>query len=148
MLTELKAAAEEVGFSIIIATSDRNINDQLNRIVRSEDLPLALCSWDLNVNIEFDNNGLMNNPTTDVTLLLIDKAETLEKADLEAKAEEMGDLFIKFIKNAKNYMTTNTNVKENPISGISFTYVPSYGSGKHSGVLAKFRMQLNTPSEC
>ena len=29
MLTELKAAAEEVGFSIIIATSDRNINDQL-----------------------------------------------------------------------------------------------------------------------
>lgn len=148
MLTELKAAAEEVGFSIIIATSDRNINDQLNRIVREQDLPLALVSWDLNVNIEFDNNGLMNNPTTDVTLLLIDKAETLEKIDLEEKAEEMGDLFIKFIKNAKDYMTTNTNVKENPISGISFTYVPSYGSGKHSGVLCKFRMQLNTPSEC
>tara|TARA_R110002050_G_scaffold245727_1_gene383317 strand:- start:471 stop:917 length:447 start_codon:yes stop_codon:yes gene_type:complete len=148
MLTELKAAAEEVGFSIIIATSDRNINDQLNRIVREQDLPLALVSWDLNVNIEFDNNGLMNNPTTDVTLLLIDKAESLEKIELEEKAEEMGDLFIKFIKNAKNYMTTNTNAKENPISGISFTYVPSYGSGKHSGVLAKFRMQLNTPSEC
>ena len=148
MLTELKAAAEEVGFSIIIATSNRNINDQLNTIVREQDLPLALVSWDLNVNIEFDNNGLMNNPTTDVTLLLIDKAETLEKIDLEEKAEEMGDLFIKFIKNAKDYMTTNTNVKENPISGISFTYVPSYGSGKHSGVLAKFRMQLNTPSEC
>lgn len=148
MLTELKAAAEEVGFSIIIATSDRNINDQLNRIVRSEELPLALVSWDLDVNISFDNNGLMNNPTTNVTLLLIDKAESLEKIELEQKAEEMGDLFIKFIKNAKNYMTSNTNVKENPITNISFTYVPSYGSGKHSGILAKFTTQLNTPSEC
>jgi hypothetical protein len=148
MLTELKAAAEEVGFSIIIATSDKNINDQLNRIVREEDLPLALVSWDLDISIEFDDNGLMNNPTTDVTLLLIDKADTLEKKDLEARAELMGDLFIKFIKNAKDYMTTNTNVKENPITGISFTYVPSFGAGKHSGVLAKFRTQLNTPSEC
>jgi hypothetical protein len=79
---------------------------------------------------------------------LIDKADTLEKKDLEARAELMGDLFIKFIKNAKDYMTTNTNVKENPITGISFTYVPSFGAGKHSGVLAKFRTQLNTPSEC
>ena len=148
MLKELKAAAEEVGFSIIIATSDRNINDQLNRIVREADLPLALVSWDLDVNITFDNNGLMNNPTTTVTLLLIDKAESLEKIELEEKAEEMGDLFIRFIKNAKDYMTTNTNVKEQPITNISFTYVPSYGSGKHSGVLGKFTMQLNTPSEC
>jgi hypothetical protein len=148
MLRELKAAAEEVGFSIIIATSDRNINDQLNRIVREADLPLALVSWDLDINVSFDNNGLMNNPTTSVTLLLIDKAESLEKIELEEKAEEMGDLFIRFIKNAKNYMTTNTNVKEQPITDISFTYVPSYGSGKHSGVLAKFTMQLPIPSEC
>jgi len=148
MLKELKAAAEEVGFSIIIATSDRNIQDQLTTITRTESLPLALVSWDLDVNIEFDDNGLMNNPTTSVTLLLIDKAESLEKIELEEKAEEMGELFIRFIKNAKNYMTTNTNVKEQPITDISFTYVPSYGSGKHSGVLAKFTMQLNTPSEC
>lgn len=148
MLTELKAAAEEVGFSIIIATSDRNINDQLNRIVREADLPLALVSWDLDINVTFSDNGLMDNPTTSVTLLLIDKAESLEKIDLEEKAEEMGELFIRFIKNAKNYMTTNTNVKEQPITNISFTYVPSYGSGKHSGVLAKFDTQLPIPSEC
>lgn len=148
MLTELKAAAEEVGFSIIIATSDRNINDQLNKIVRSSDLPLALASWDLDVNVTFNENGLMNNPTTTVTLLLIDKAESLEKIELEEKAEEMGDLFIKFIKNAKDYMTSNTNVRENPITNISFTYVPKYGAGAHSGVLAKFTMQLPTPSEC
>ena len=148
MLKELKAAAEEVGFSIIIATSDRNINDQLNRIVRSEELPLALVSWDLDVNVTFSENGLMNNPTTNVTLLLVDKANSLEKIELEQKAEEMGELFIKFVKNAKDYMTTNTNARENPISGISFTYVPSYGSGKHSGVLARFTMQLPIPSEC
>ena len=148
MLKELKAAAEEVGFSIIIATSDRNINDQLNRIVRSEELPLALVSWDLNINVTFNENGLMDNPTTEVTLLLIDKAESLEKIDLEEKAQEMGDLFIKFIKNSKDYMTKNTNARENPITNISFTYAPSYGSGKHSGVLAKFTMQLPIPSEC
>jgi hypothetical protein len=148
MLKELKAAAEEVGFSIIIATSDRNIQDQLTTITRTESLPLALVSWDLDINVSFDDNGLMSNPTTSVTLLLIDKAESLEKIELEEKAEEMGELFIRFIKNAKNYMTTNTNVKEQPITDISFTYVPSYGSGKHSGVLAKFTMQLNTPSEC
>jgi hypothetical protein len=148
MLTELKAAAEEVGFSIIIATSDRNIQDQLNRITRTESLPLALVSWDLDINVSFDDNGLMGNPTTSVTLLLIDKAESLEKIELEEKAEQMGELFIRFIKNAKNYMTTNTNVKEQPIKDISFTYVPSYGSGKHSGVLAKFTMQLPIPSEC
>ena len=75
----------------------------------------------------------MNNPTTTVTLLLIDKAESLEKIELEEKAEEMGDLFIKFIKNAKDYMTSNTNVRENPITNISFTYVPKYGAGAHSG---------------
>ena len=148
MLKELKAAAKEVGFSIIIATSDRNIKDQLNTIVREQDLPLAMVSWDLDINIEFDNNGLMKNPTTDVTLLLIDKAESLEKIDLEKRAEKMGDLFITFIKNAKDYMTTNTNAKENPITGISFTYVPSFSASKHSGVLAKFKMQLPIPSEC
>ena len=148
MLTELKAAAKEVGFGIVIATSDKNIQDQLNRIVREEELPLALCSWDLDVNVTFSENGLMDNPTTTVTLLLIDKANSLEKIELEKKAEEMGDLFIKFIKNAKNYMTTNTNVKENPISDISFTYVPKFGAGQHSGVLSKFTMQLPIPSEC
>ena len=148
MLKELKAAANEVGFSIIIATSDRNIQDQLNRIVRTEELPLALVSWDLDVNVSFSDNGLMNNPTTEVTLLLIDKAESLEKIELEEKAEEMGELFIRFIKNTKNYMTTNTNVKEQPITNISFTYVPAFSASKHSGVLAKFTMQLPIPSEC
>ena len=148
MLKELKAAAEEVGFSIIIATSDRNIKDQLNTIVRLESLPLAMVSWDLDINIEFDDNGLMNNPTTKVTLLLIDKAESLEKIDLEEKAYEMGELFTTFIKNAKDYMTTNTNVKEQPITNISFTYAPKFGGGQHSGVLAQFTMQLPIPSEC
>jgi hypothetical protein len=148
MLKELKAAAEEVGFSIIIATSDRNIKDQLNTIVRTCELPLALVSWDLDINVSFNDNGLMNNPTTEVTLLLIDKAESLEKIELEEKAEQMGELFIRFMKNAKNYMTTNTNVKEQPITNISFTYVPKFGGGQHSGVLAKFTMQLPIPSEC
>ena len=97
MLTDLKAAAVQAGFNLIIAESDKNIDNQLNRIVRTEQLPLALSSWDLNVNVTFDENGFLKNPTTQVTMLLVDKALTLEKIDLEEKAEETGVLFIKFI---------------------------------------------------
>ena len=143
MLTEIKKAAKEVGITVIIAESDKNINDQLANIVRQESLPLALSSWDLKVDLEFDENGHLKNPTVDVTLLLIDKAEDLLRANLEAKAEEMGNLFIRFIRNLKRHLIENTNVKENPITGISFTYVPSFGNGKHSGVLSTFKIQMN-----
>jgi hypothetical protein len=148
MLTDLKAAAVQAGFNLIIAESDKNIDNQLNRIVRTEQLPLALSSWDLNVNVTFDENGFLQNPTTQVTMLLVDKALTLEKIDLEEKAEETGVLFIKFIRILKTYMLANTNVKEDPITDISFVYVPSYGPSKHSGVLGKFTMQLGLDSEC
>jgi len=89
MLTELKAAAKEVGFGIVIATSDKNIQDQLNRIVREEELPLALVSWDLDVNVTFSENGLMDNPTTTITLLLIDKANSLEQSGRKKKLAPM-----------------------------------------------------------
>lgn len=143
MLTDLKTVASNLGITLVIAESDKDINTQLNRIVRIEDLPIMLSSWDLNVNLEFDENGFLKNPTTDVTLLLLSKANTLERSDLEAEAEEMGKLFIQFVKNVKTYLTANTNVKENPVTGISFTYVPAFGSGKHSGVLGKFKVQMN-----
>ena len=143
MLSEMKTVAEEIGITLVIAESDKDINTQLNRIVRIEDLPVMLSSWDLEVALEFDENGWLKNPTVDVTLLLITKANTLEKKDLEYEAEEMGKLFIQFVKNLKTHLIANTNVKENPITGISFTYVPSFGSGKHSGVLGKFKVQQN-----
>ena len=143
MLTDLKTVASDLGITLVIAESDKDINTQLNRIVRIEDLPILMSSWDLNVNLEFDENGFLKNPTTDVTLLLLSKANTLERSDLEAEAEEMGKLFIQFVKNVKTYLTANTNVKENPVTGISFTYVPAFGSGKHSGVLGKFKVQMN-----
>jgi len=143
MLKEMKLVAEEIGITLIIAESDKAIESQLNRITRVETLPVMLSSWDLDVSLEFDENGFLKNPTVDVTLLLITKAETLEKKDLEFEAEEMGKLFIKFVKNLKDYLTANTNVKESPITGIEFTYVPSFGAGKHSGVLGKMRVQQN-----
>jgi hypothetical protein len=143
MLSEMKIVAEEIGITLLIAESDKAIESQLNRITRVETLPVMLSSWDLNVNLEFDENGFLKNPTVDVTLLLITKAETLEKKDLEFEAEEMGKLFIQFVKNLKDYLTANTNVKESPITGIEFTYVPSFGAGKHSGVLGKMRVQQN-----
>ena len=143
MLTEMKLVAEEIGITLIIAESDKAIESQLNRITRVETLPVMLSSWDLNVQLEFDANGFLKNPTVDVTLLLITKAETLEKKDLELEAEEMGKLFVLFVKNLKTYLTANTNVKESPITGIEFTYVPSFGAGKHSGVLGKMNVQQN-----
>jgi hypothetical protein len=142
MLTELKIAAEQVGITLVIAESDKSIENQLNRITRIETLPVMLSSWDLDVSLEFDTDtGFLRNPTVDVTLLLITKAVTLEKSDLEYEAEEMGKLFIKFVRTFKDYLLENTNVKENPITGISFTYVPSFGAAKHSGVLGKFKVQ-------
>ena len=148
MLENLKAAAESVGITVVIATSDKNINDQLNRITRIEKLPLALITWDLDVTLEFDESGHLKNPTTDVTMLLVNKAETLEKIDLENMAEKMGELFIKFLRVYKDYLAANTNVKENPITGATFTYVPSFGSAKHSGVLGKFNTQMNLEPLC
>ena len=148
MLTDLKTAAEAVGITTIIAQSDKNINDQLNRIIREETLPVALISWDLNVNLEFNENGQLGNPTTDVTMLIVDKANTLEKIDLEKKAEEVGELFIDFIRGYKDHLVANTNVKQDPITNISFVYAPSYGNGKHSGVLAKFTTELNLVPKC
>lgn len=148
MLTEIKKAAKEVGITFIIAESDKNIEDQLSRIVRKESLPLALSSWDLKVDLEFDESGFLKNPTVDVTMLLIDKADDLLKDNLENTAEEMGNLFIKFMGNLKKYLAENTNVKENPITGISFTYVPSFGNGRHSGVLSTFKVQMNLENNC
>ena len=100
------------------------------------------------MSLEFDlDTGFLKNPTVDVTLLLVTKAETLEKSDLEEAAEEMGKLFIRFVKNFKKYLTANTNVKENPLTGISFTYVPSFGAAKHSGVLGQMKIQQNLETD-
>lgn len=144
MLTELKTVASTLGITLVILESDKTIENQLNRIIRIEDMPIMLSSWDLDVQLEFDSQtGFLKNPTVDVTLLLLTKADSLERYELESSAEEMGKLFIQFVKNLKTYLTTNTNVKQNPITGISFTYTPDFGASKHSGVLGKFKVQQN-----
>jgi hypothetical protein len=143
MLTELKTVASTLGITLVILESDKTIENQLNRIIRIEDMPLALVTWDLTTSLEFDESGFLKNPTTDITMLLVTKADTLERYELEASAEEMGKLFIQYIKAVKNYLTANTNVKQNPITGISYTFVPSFSASKHSGVLATFKIQEN-----
>jgi len=142
MLQELKTVATSSGFTLHIAESDKKIEDQLNRITKVADLPIALSSWDIDISLTFDEIGRLENPTTSITMILLSKASTLLKQDLEDKSEEMGALFITFIRNLKEYMVENTNVGVNPITNITFTYVPSFAASKHSGVLAKFSMQL------
>jgi hypothetical protein len=149
MLKEIRAVAENLGITLVIAKSDEDIDTQVNRITRIEDLPIMLSSWDLKVKLEFDTEtGFLKNPTVDVTMLLITKASSTAKEELELKAEEMGVLFTKFTSDLKKYLTLNTNVKQDPIKGIGFTYVPSFGSGKHSGVLGKFNVQQNLDEGC
>ena len=149
MLGQIKEVAENLGITLVIAKSDADIDMQVNRIVRIEDLPIMLSSWDLNVSLEFDTQtGFLKNPTVDVTLLLISKAETTDKLEMEEMAEEMGVLFTKFTSDLKKHLAAKTNVKQNPITGISFTYVPSFGSGKHSGVLGKMNVQQNLDASC
>lgn len=148
MLTELKASASAVGITVVIASSDQDINSQLNRITREENLPVALITWDVSVNLTFDSSGHLQNPDTKITMLVVDKANTTEKQDLENKSDEVANLFIEFIREYKRNLTDTTNVKENPITSISYTMVPSFGSGKHSGVLATFNTQLPLGPGC
>jgi len=148
MLSNLKLASLECGFTTYIAQSDRDIQTQLNRIVREGQLPLSLVSWDLNVDLAFNASGHLENPKTKITMLLVDKSLTLDKDDLEAKSEEMALLFIKFIRSYKDYLVLNTNVKEDAVTAISYTHVPKYGAGQHSGVLATFVTQLNLEPKC
>ncbi len=148
MLTDLKAVALATGFTIIIAKSDTTVKDQLNRITKLEELPIALITWELNVNVEFDDGGRLMNPKTQITMLLVDKATDLSKDNMELKAEEVGNLFIKFMRNYRTHLFNNTNVKQNPITGISFTYAPSFGAGKHSGILARFTTQMDLQPDC
>jgi hypothetical protein len=148
MLSEIKIVGEQLGITTVITTSQENIDAQLNRIVREEDLPVMLISWDIKVNLEFDSEGVLQNPTTPLTILMVDKAEDGTKILKEEKADEVGILFIKFIRTLKTYMHKNTNVKENPITSISFQYIPSYGAGKYSGVMGFFTTQLGLTNEC
>ena len=142
IISIIESAGESVGITATVTNSEQKIESQLNRLKDEADDPMALISWDMTTSLEFDNNGFLKNPTTPITMLLMSKADSSEKADREAKAEEMGDLFTSFIKKLRsdlvvyNRDSSNSNI----ITGAQFQLVPKYGMSKHSGVVARFTM--------
>lgn len=149
MIADIKTAAESVGITAVITNSSEKIETQLNRIQRVEDLPIMLVSWDLESTLEFDENGFLKNPSTNVVLLLMDKAEDRSKDEAEAVAEEMATLFQQFIQ--KLYTALVPYQKEigtNILTNISYTLVPQHGLGKHSGVMGRFTMSDKVVVDC
>tara|TARA_R110000744_G_scaffold69059_2_gene140301 strand:+ start:25 stop:480 length:456 start_codon:yes stop_codon:yes gene_type:complete len=138
----IKATATEVGITATVTDSDAKLQVQLNRLKDHANDPMALITWDLTTSLTFDVNGFLQNPTTPVTMLLMSKANSTEKVDREAKAEEMGDLFTIFIQSLRNNLIQyNRNFdNSNLITGIAYQLVPMYGLGKHSGVIGRFTM--------
>ena len=142
MIAQIKQAAQQAGITAIITNSDSKIESQLNRITDLSDLPIMLISWDLTSSYEFDQNGFLKNPTTPVVCLVMSKAESVEKQDMEDKAEEMRELFITFIQSLyKILMPFNKDSSTPVLSQINTKLIPKHGLGKHSGILGRFTMK-------
>lgn len=141
MIEEIKLAAEEVGINAFITNSNERIETQLNRLTKEEELPIMLVSWDINVTLQFDNSGFLQNPSADIVALLVTKPEDMTKDEAEKSAEEMGLLFTQFLQKLNSSLSVYQKQAEQPIGGASYKMVPVHGAGKHSGVLGKWNMK-------
>jgi hypothetical protein len=142
MIQDIKTAAESVGLTAVITNSRDKIETQLNRITGVEDLPLMLVSWDLETTISFNEHGDLENPSTKVVVLVMDKASDTSKEEAENTAEDMAALFQKFTKALYDQLIQYQKVIGGEmISDIGYTLAPQHGLGKHSGVLGRFTMQ-------
>lgn len=141
MIADITIAAEAVGITAVISNSNEKIETQLNRITGIESLPIMLVSWDLETTLEFNDNGFLKNPSTNVVCLLMDKARDTTKEEAENTAETMGALFQGFIQNLRSLLVVyQLGETEDILSNITYTLAPKHGLGKHSGVLGRFTM--------
>ena len=142
MIQDIKTAAESVGLTAVITNSRDKIETQLNRITGVEDLPLMLVSWDLETTISFNEHGDLENPSTKVVVLVMDKASDTSKEEAENTAEDMAALFQKFTKALYDQLIQYQKVIGGEmITDVGYTLAPQHGLGKHSGVLGRFTMQ-------
>lgn len=149
MIADLRIAAEAVGITAIITNSNEKIETQLNRITGVEDLPIMLISWDLETSLQFNQHGFLNNPVTNVVLLLMDKPEDRTKDVAESTAEAMANLYQQFMQSLYNQLVQYQKVQgEEMLTNISYTLVPKHGLGKHSGVMGRFTMQTAIVEDC
>lgn len=141
MTTVIKKAAALAGIAAFVTDSEAKLETQLNALTRQGDDAIMLVSWDINTNLTFDEHGFLDNPESDITALLLGKADTLERKEHKDKSDEMGLLFQVFIKHLRNELVKVQLTTNAPVTSISYIAVPKYGLGKHSGILAKWKMK-------
>lgn len=147
MLQQIQESATAVGITAVITNSEQRIETQLNSLTTRAKLPLMLINWDIDTNLNFNEHGLLDNPSAVITALLVKKATGTGKAGKETAADEMGELFQNFIKNLYSRMIPlMTSSTTPPITGATYKRVPSHGAGKHSGVLARWTMRTGIAS--
>lgn len=156
MIQLIKDSAAAVGISLVISNSEQGIETQLNslthkvekgnpldinEVTRVTDLPIMLISWDIDTDLTFNINGFLDNPSSRIVALLMKKATNLKKDTLESASGEMAVLFTQFIQNLNNRLIPYMRSSTDPITQCGYKLVPKYGSGKHSGVLARWTMK-------
>ena len=57
MIAQLKEAASDVGIKIVFSNSREEIDTQINKMMRIEDVPQMLVSWDVDTTLNFDSNA-------------------------------------------------------------------------------------------
>ena len=141
MIQYIQQAATICGIGTVITNSEEKIETQLNSLTGREEAPIMLISWDIDTNLNFDVNGFLENPSSNIVALLMKKSPTLVKDDLEASSIEMGALFTKFIKELWDILIPLQRSQNGPISSATYKLVPKHGHGKHSGVLCSWTMR-------
>ena len=147
MIQNIKDAAKESGISAVFTNSEQKHETQLNSLTREEGAPVMLISWDFDTSLTFDIHGFLENPSVIITALLVGKADTLDKETMEAKSEEMGNLFQVFIQKLYTILVSLQKNLTVPITNATYKNVPNHGAGRHSGVLAKWNMRTQV-SNC
>lgn len=158
MIDYIKQSAQAVGIALVVSNSEDRIETQLNslthkvekgdvndptQVTRLTDLPIMLISWDIETQLNFDNNGFLDNPSSSITALLMKKAVDLTKDSLEDASVEMGQLFQIFIQDLWSRLMPLQKSINAPLSQVTYKLVPKYGAGRHSGVLCKWLMRVD-----
>ncbi len=141
MIADIENAANAVGIRAIVTDSQKKIAVQLNSLTKDEDLPIMLISWDMVSKVEFDTNGFLKAPKTDITYLLLKKPEILTKDDYRDCSEEMQLLFYAFIQELYPLLSSyRRSIEDKNISNIECMLVPVKKPSHHSGCTGKFTM--------
>lgn len=148
MIKYIKEVANEVGINTIFSNSEERIETQLNRLTREEDVPIMLIAWDIDTNLEFDTNGFLKNPSSNITAILVRKPEDLTSDMSLETSLEMVILFQKFIQKLNDKLKPLLKDYITPLSNITYKLIPKYGAGKHSGIFAKWNQKNVLEIEC